>query len=101
MDTGGIVGFESEGYVMSHREREIPEPQIKAEEAQGRVSEDLAVTSNGLAVIETGGKNEVFCHEFKCEGKNGRRYILYVNAATGDEENLLTLLEDENGTRMM
>ncbi len=98
LDTGRVVGFESEGYVMSHRERELSEPKVTQEDAEGRVSENLTVLSRGLAVIETGGKNEVMCHEFKCEGADKRHYILYVNTETGQEEKLLMLIEDENGT---
>ena len=98
LDTGGIVGFESLGYVMCHCERCLPEVSVSQEEAEARVSPGLEILSRGLAVIETSGKNEVLCHEFKCETEDGTHYILYVNAETGAEEKLLLLLESENGT---
>ena len=96
-DTGSVVGFESKGYLMSHTQREIPETQINEEDASGLVSPELEVLSHSLAVIPTSGKNEVFCHEFKCASADGRHYIVYVNAVTGAEEKLLILLESENG----
>ena len=57
----------------------------------------LKVLAHEMAVIPTSGKNEAFCHEFKCEN-GGNRYIVYINAETGNEEKILILLENENGT---
>ncbi len=62
------------------------------------VTDDLKILSEGLAVIPTAGKFELLCHEFKCEALDGRHYILYVNAETGQQEKILVLLEDENGS---
>ncbi|MDR3277832.1 MAG: germination protein YpeB [Oscillospiraceae bacterium] len=98
LDTGKAVGFEGQSYVMNHRAREIPAPKITEEQAREKVSKNLTVLSHELAVIPTGGKNEVFCHEFKCETADGQHYITYINAETGAEAKILILLEDENGT---
>ena len=98
MDNGEIVGFETMGYVMSHTGRDIPEAEISREQAEEKVSPELTVLSHQMAVIPTDGKYEVYCHEFKCETDSGRHYIIYVNAQTGNEEKILILIEDENGT---
>ena len=95
MDNGGIVGFESTGYVMCHTMRDIPGAETDEETAAERVAPNLKVLSHSMAVIPTSGKNEVYCHEFKCEDGDG---AIYVNALTGVEENILLLIEDENGT---
>ena len=58
----------------------------------------LKVLAHEMAIIPTSGKNETFCHEFKCENGDGSRYIVYINAETGNEEKILILLENENGT---
>ena len=52
------------------------------------------MTSPGTVID---GKYEILCHEFKCEAEDGRHYIIYVNAVTGEQEKILILLEDENG----
>ncbi|MDR2615205.1 MAG: germination protein YpeB [Oscillospiraceae bacterium] len=101
LDTGEVSGFEAQGYIMHHRERELPDPAISEEEARGSVCRELNVLSHSLAVIPTDGENEAFCHEFKCEAPDGRRYIAYIDAETGREERVLILLEDENGTLAM
>jgi len=93
-DHGLYVAFSAEGYVMSHRERELKEPTVSLEDAQGGLSSGLNVLSSGRAVIETAGKSEILCHEFECESEDGRRCLLYVNGETGAEEKL-TLLSEE------
>ncbi|MDR1330378.1 MAG: germination protein YpeB [Oscillospiraceae bacterium] len=98
LDTGEVSGFEAQGYIMHHHERELPEPEISADAARAKVSKELNILSQALSVIPTDGKNEAFCYEFKCEAPDGRHYIVYINAETGAEERILILLEDENGT---
>ena len=98
LDSGKIVGFEAQGYVMNHIQRDIPAAAISEQDAQSSVSPYLTVLSHEMAIIPTSGKYEVFCHEFKCENGDGSHYIVYINADTGVEEKILILLEDENGT---
>ena len=97
-ETGEISGYEAQGFIMHHTKRELSEPAVSEQRAREAVSKDLEILSHALAVIPTGGKNEVFCHEFKCAGADDRHYIVYVNAETGAEERILILVENENGT---
>ena len=98
LDTGKVVGFEAAGYLMNHTERDLPSPAVPAGTAQTGLAEGLTVLSQRLALIPTSGENEVLCHEFQCQDADGRHVLLYVNAMTGQEERILILLEDENGT---
>jgi germination protein YpeB len=98
LDNGKIVGFESQGYVMNHTERTIPQTVVEENTAKEKVSPHLKVLSHNMAIIPTGGKNEVFCHEFICENNSGNHYIVYVNAESGKQEKILILMESENGT---
>jgi hypothetical protein len=41
---------------------------------------------------------ETLCYEFKCADQEGRHYIFYVNAATGQQEKILILWKDESGS---
>ena len=65
------------------------------------VESSLEVRSHQLAVIPTAGQYEVLCHEFKCRRPDGGHAIVYVNAQTGQEEQILLLLEDETGTLVL
>lgn len=98
LDTCRVVGFEARGYLMNHIERSLTQPAIAQVDAQAKVGEGLTVLSSQLALIPTGGEYEVLCYEFKCETADGKHCLIYVNAQTGEEERILLLLEDENGT---
>lgn len=101
LDNGDVVGLESRGYLMSHRSRSLPAPAVTAQTAQRAVAPGLNVLENRLALIPTDGGNEILCHEMICETAEKTHVIIYVNAQTGLEENILILLESENGTLTM
>lgn len=98
LDRGTVTGFESLGYISSHSERDLPEIQVEREQAQELVSDELDIISHGLVVIPTGGQYEILCHEFVTSTEEGGQFIIYVNAQTGQQEKILILLEDENGS---
>ncbi len=98
MDTGSIVGFECTSYVSNHTRRTLPRPEVSRSQARQVVSPKLTILREGLALIPTEGKYEVLCWEFVCQAENGQHYIVCINAATGAEQKILILLEDENGT---
>ncbi len=98
LDTGAVVNFESRGYIMAHSEREIPEPVISKEDAQQHISADLTIDSHKLCIIPTSGQYEIFAHEFACSNADGNKFLIYVNAESGEQEKILILLEDENGS---
>jgi germination protein YpeB len=101
LDNGKIVGFESQGYIMNHTDRTIPDPAIKEDTAKQKVSSHLKILAHNMAIIPTSGKGEVYVHEFKCENSDGNHYIVYVNTETGAEERILILFENTNGTLAM
>ena len=64
-------------------------------------SNGLEVIENSMAVVPTDGENEVFCYEFLCKTADGQRMLVYIDAASGEEENMLILIEDETGILTM
>ena len=96
MDNGDITGFESAGYLFSHTDRNIPEPKISKEEALAHINKDLKPEYTGLAIIPTETKEEVLVHEFKGKVDN-RDFIVYINADTGKEEDILIIINTPNG----
>ncbi|NLP18472.1 MAG: germination protein YpeB [Firmicutes bacterium] len=100
LDDGAIVAFDAMGYLMCHHRRELPAPKLKPEEAEKMVCRQLEIQQTRLAVIPLGTLEERFCYEVR--GKvNGDTYLVYINAVTGEEEELLQLLETEAGTRTL
>lgn len=98
LDNGAVVGYEAHNYLMNHTARTLSAPAVAADTAQAKVGEGLTLLSRRLALIPTAGQGEVLCHEFQCEDESGRHCLIYVNAQTGEQEQILLLLEDESGT---
>ncbi|MGM9936659.1 MAG: PepSY1/2 domain-containing protein, partial [Candidatus Ornithomonoglobus sp.] len=96
LDDGTIVGMECKGYLMNHRQRDIPDVMLSEEEAKAHVSTHLEVSAASLAVIPKDSLREVLCYEFKGTYMN-KNFIVYVNAETGREEQILLLIESETG----
>ncbi len=99
LDNGEIVSFESRGYITNHQDkRDLPKPAITAEQAKAVVSKRLLPGASRLAVIPSTGLNEVFAYEIRCKGLDDDQNVLvYVNAVTGAEEQILILVETETG----
>ena len=97
LDNGEIVGLETTGYLNNHYERTIPTNKITIEEAKEKLTNKIEITGEGMAIIPTEWKTEKFCYEFK--GKiDDITFIAYINAETGEEEDILIVTSLENGT---
>ena len=86
------------GYLTNHMIRDLPAPRISEEKAISLVSKNLQVVDADLCVIPSGGMNEIFCYEVQCVGESGQNVLVYINAITGQEEQILLLQISKNGT---
>ena len=60
----------------------------------------MDVQSEGLAIIPTEYKTEKLCYEFK--GKvDDKEFLVYINAETGEEEDILIIYNTPNGILTM
>ncbi len=98
LDNGEVLSFDMRGYLTNHTIRDLPAPRISEEKAISLVSKNLRVLDADLCVIPSGGQSEIFCYEVKCVGENGQNVLVYINAATGKEEQILLLRISQNGT---
>lgn len=96
LDNGDIVRFQATGYLMNHTSRTL-QASLSGADAQKKVSKSLSVHLRRLALIPTPGLNEVLCWEFQCTGNDGDRVLVYINAKTGYEENILILESSDVG----
>ena len=97
LDNGEVIGLETTGYLNNHYLRQIPIPKISIESARNNLSAKSQITSQGLAIIPTEWKTEKFCYEFK--GKiEDVDFIAYINAETGEEEDILIVTNTESGS---
>lgn len=93
LDNGEIVGFDARGFLVNHSERSISEPELSQTECQEKISPMLSVVKSSLAIIPSDSVEEKLCWEFKCKTRDDRTVLVYVNANTGEEEDILILLE--------
>jgi germination protein YpeB len=101
LDNGEILFYEATGYLQNHTQRALPKDIISRSEAEKAVSPILQINSSGLAVILTDAKKEVYCYEFKCANAYGKEYLVYVDAETGRQENMLVIIDTGRGKLVM
>lgn len=97
LDNGEVMGIETTGYLNSHEQRNIAEVKISKEQAKQNLNTKLDIKSENLAIIPTEWKTEVLCWEFKGTVDN-TDFLVYINAQTGREEDILVIVDTPNGT---
>lgn len=100
LDNGEIVGFESQGYLISHFDRNIKKPEVTPEVASKNIIKGAKILKNKLTIIPSEGKKEKLCYEFKVEYKE-RNFLIYVDAITGKQQKIFELIKNPNGTLTM
>lgn len=100
LDSGEVLGLEATGYLNSHEKREIKKVKVSKETAKKNLNDKLEILSEGLAIIPTEYKTEVLCWEFKGRIK-GNDFLIYINAETGKEEDILVIIDTPDGTLTM
>lgn len=100
LDNGEILGVETTGYLNCHEQRDTSKVKITKDDAKKVLNKNLQIMSEGLAIIPTQWKTEVLCYEFK--GKvDETEFLVYINAETGKEEDILIIVNTPNGTLTM
>ena len=95
-ETGEVMGLDARNYRLNHRQRALPRPKLTEEEAGAYVSGELQVEHTDLALIPLTQQTEVLCYEFKAT-KDDTFYIVYVNALTGQEEQIFQVINSAEG----
>lgn len=82
---------------MNHRKREIKEKILTVDECRELISPYLTVISSRLSFIPLETGKEALCYEFRCKDRDGQENLVYINAQSGKEENILLLLYSDDG----
>ncbi len=97
---GDVLGFEASSYYMNHVNRKILPARIIESVAKAKIYSGLYVKDSRLALIPLEYGEEVLCYEFICS-MNGNTYYVYINAVNGAEENILKVVQTDNGNLLM
>lgn len=96
LSDGSIYSLEARGYLTNHTERAAPDLSNAAPAKLSPASEQIS--ANPCLIPKKDGK-EVFCIETRCKNKStGQEVLIYTNAETGKEEDILLLLYSDSGT---
>lgn len=96
MDTAEVVGLEAHSYWLNHTERSLPQPALTQEEAVAHIAAHAQVQSARLCLIPSGSE-EALCYEFTV-AYEGETYLIYIDAQSGREVELLKTIPVENGS---
>ena len=96
---GIVTGMEGLAYVLNHTQRNLPDAKISKSEAKAKLHEGFEVEGSRLCTIplESG---EVLCYEFYGTFE-GSDYYIYIDAATGDEAQVFTVIGSKQGKALM
>lgn len=100
LEDGAIRGFEADGYLTNHHQRDISTPKITEEEARNRLSIGAKIEKSRLAIIPTEWSKEILCYEFLIKYKEDR-FLVYINALNGEEEKILQMIIKDDGVFTM
>lgn len=98
-ERGIVTGMEGLAYVLNHTERELAKAAISADEAQSGISGGFEVETSRLCLIPVDG-SEVLAHEFYGT-YDGSAYYIYLDAQTGEEVELFTVIGTKQGRALM
>lgn len=94
-ETRGVVtGLDAAHYVFNHTERALPAPVVSVGEASTKVVLP-AVSGAQLCLIPLEETKEVLAYEFECE--SGGTYYVYIDAMTGEEADILYVIDSDQG----
>lgn len=95
MDTGELVGLEANNYLMNHTRRTGLTPTLSPEEALALINPRLQAGKPRLCVIPD-RDTERLCYEIPGQ-YDGQEYRVYIDAATGEEAQILLMVDTTDG----
>lgn len=96
---GAVVGLEAAHYLMNHVPRTLELPAVSEEEALTLLGAQLSADSLRLSVIPVNA-GEALCYEIRAfDGMD--EFLVYIDAATGAERELMQIVSDERGSLVM
>ncbi len=100
LKSGNVVGFEASSYYTNHTKRTIGSPLISTSDAKDIVPDGLYIKETRLCLAPLEYNREILCYENICTS-DGSTFYVYVNAQSGIIENILKVVNTDNGSLLM
>ena len=99
MKDGAVIGVEAGNWLLNHTERTLPLPALNEEDAVARIGATLTPLAARLCVIPV-NEGEALCYEIRAtDGADA--FLVYIDAMTGAERELMQVVSDESGSLVM
>lgn len=96
LEYGNVIGYDAISYYTNHTDRNIG----SASDVTVSLPSGFTVITKRLVLAPLDYNREVLCYEYQCE-KEGITYYFYFNAKTGEEENILKVVETTDSSKLM
>lgn len=98
--SGTIVGYDATTYFTNHIDRSLFKGSVSTSTAVGKVPSYFEIVQSRLVLSPLDYNREVVCVEVEATRDDGT-YYFYFNAENGDLENVLKVVETDNGNLLM
>ena len=98
--SGTVVGYDSTSYFTNHTSRSLSKGNITYSQVSGKVPSKFELIKHRLALVPLDYNREVVCIEIQAQ-EDGSTYYFYFNDKTGELENVLKVIETDNGNLLM
>lgn len=98
--SGTVVGYDATSYFTNHKARNLEGGSLSLSTAKGKVPSTFEIISARKVLAPLDYNREVVCIEVEAE-RDGGTYYFHFNATNGDNENVLKVIETDNGNLLM
>ena len=100
LTSGTIVGYDATTYFTNHISRTLSKGSLSLDDAVGRVPSTFEIVQKRLVLSPLDYNREVVCVEVEADSK-GSTYYFYFNAESGELENVLKVINTDDGSLLM
>lgn len=100
MASATVVGYDATNYFINHIPRVLKQTGRNANEFKNKLPSGYQIKHTRTVLAPLDYNREVICFEYECS-KNGATYYFYLNAEDGKEENVLKVIQTDDGSKLM
>ena len=98
--SGSVVGYDATPYFTNHTERKIAKGGLSQATAVGYLPKNFEIIQSRWVLSPLDYNREVVCREVEAVGDDGK-YYFYFNGENGQLENVLKVVETDDGSLLM
>ena len=100
MVSGTVVGYDATSYFTNHTARTLSKGSLSLADAKEKVPSKFTIENARYVISPLDYNREVVCVEVEATGE-GSTYYFYYNASDGSLENVLKVIETDDGSLLM